>query len=148
VVLLEVVPVGTAPSLGRSFTAAPLPCRFEELSRELTLAASQKLREATVRGELLPCKRGGTLVITTELRNGTVAVMTKDVGKHFTASGTLRGKPVDCHPVLGNATYPASWQAWRIAVDAMAAPQPFQFTITNSTESEVPMSCRAYFLPS
>jgi len=147
VVLLEAVPAGTAPSLDRNFPAAQLPKTFEEPSRELMLATSQAQRELTVRGEAPPCKRGGTLVITTEMRKGSVAVMTRDVGKHFVASGTLGKKPVDGHAVLGNATYPASWQAWRIAVEASAAPQRFQFSITNDVEMEAVFVSRGYFLP-
>jgi hypothetical protein len=147
VVLLEAVPAGTSPSLGRPFAAAPLPQAFMEPTRELTLVTTQTQRESTVKGEVPPCQIGGTLVITTEMRKGAVAVMTKDVSTHFTVSGTLGGKPADCHGVLGKATYPASWQAWRIAVEASSAPQPFQFSIIKSTELEAELACRGHFLP-
>ena len=147
VVLLEAVPVGTTPSLGRSFAVAPLSKTFMEPTRELTLGTTRTQREFTVKGEVPPCQLGGTLAITAEMRKGTVAVMTKDVGTHFTISGTLRGGPPECHPVLGKATYPASWQAWRIAVEASSNPQPFEFSIINSTELEAELSCREHFLP-
>jgi hypothetical protein len=147
VVLLEAVPVGTTPSLDRSFVAAPLPKTFTEPTRELTLGTTQTQKEFKVKGEVPPCQLGGTLVVTAEMRKGAVAVMTKDVGTHFTISGTLRGGPLECHPVLGKATYPASWQTWRIAVEASSNPQPFEFSIINSTELEAELSCRGHFLP-
>jgi hypothetical protein len=147
VVLLEAVPVGTTPSLGRSFAATQLPGTFAELTRELTLGTTQTQREFTVKGEVPACQFGGTLVLTAEMRKGAVAVMTKDVGAHFSVNGTLRGGPAECHPVLGKATYPASWQAWRIAVKASSDPQPFEFSIVNSTELEAELSCRGHFLP-
>jgi hypothetical protein len=161
VVLLETVPAGTPPSLGRNFPAAPLPRTFDASSRELPLVTSRTQQEVTVRGEVPPCQRGSTLVISTEMLKGSIAVMTRDVGKHFAASGTLGGRPAECHAVLGIATPPASWQAWRIAVEASAAPQTFQFSITNSieewlmegrrlapAETEVTFSCRAHILSS
>jgi hypothetical protein len=140
-------PAGAGPSLGRNFAVAPLSRTFEESSRELPFVTQQSQRGSIVKGEIPPCQRGGTLVITTEMHKGAASVMTKDAGKHFSASGTLQGEPTDCHPVLGNATYPASWQAWRVLVEASAAPQNFQFLITHSTGFEIPMSRRAHFLP-
>ena len=161
VVLLEAVPAGTAPSLGRNFPAAPLPKTSDEPSRELPVATSRNQRELTVRGEMPSCPRGGTLVISTEMRQGSTAVMTRDVGKHFAASGTLGGRSAECHAVLGVATPPACWQAWRIPVEASANPQTFQISITNSIEEwlmegrrlapeemEIAFSCRAHVLPS
>jgi len=147
VVLLEAVAVGARPSLGRAFGATPFPTTFTEPSRELILVTTQTRREFTVQGEVPPCQLGGTLVIATEMRKGAVAVMTKDVGAHFSMSGTLGGGLVECHPVLGKATYPASWQAWRIAVEAKSVPQPFKFSIVNRTEMEAELSCLGHFLP-
>ena len=127
VVLLEAVPAGTAPSLGRSFSASPLPGTFDEPSRELTLATSQIHRESIVKGEVPPCQRGGTLAITTEMRRGPVPVTTPDVGKYFAARGLLEGGAAPCRPVLGNAIYaPTSWQAWRISIEDSPSPRTFQ----------------------
>ncbi len=148
VVLLEAVPAGTAPSLGRSFSALPLPGTFEEPSRELTLVTSQAQRESIVKGEVPPCKRGGTLVITTEMRKGSVPVTTTNVGKYFAARGLLAEEVVPCHPVLGNAIYaPTSWQAWRIPTEASPSPRTFQVSITNNVEMNPALVCRGYFLP-
>jgi hypothetical protein len=147
VVLLEVVPSGSAPSLGRRFEVAPLPKSFTEPTRELTLDTTQARQVFSIKGEVPACQHGGTLVITAEMSKGKVAVMTKDVGAHFSASGTLGGAPRECHPVLGKATYPASWQAWRIAVEASSAPRPFEFSIVNSTELEVQVTCHGHFVP-
>lgn len=147
-VLLEAVSAGTTPSLGRSFSASPLPGTFEEPSRELTLATSQAGRESVVKGEVPPCKRGGTLVIATEMRNGPVAVATTNVGKYFAARGILEGGSVPCHPVLGNAIYaPTSWQAWRIPIEASSRPRKFQVSVTNTVEMNPALVSRGYWLP-
>jgi hypothetical protein len=148
VILLEAVPAGSAASLGRSFSASPLPRTFDEPSRELTLATSQIHRESIVKGELPPCKRGGTLVITTEMRKGQVPLTTRDVGQYFAARGLLEGGAVPCRPVLGNAIYaPTSWQAWRISIEASPSPRTFQVSITNNLETDPALVSRGYFLP-
>ena len=119
-----------------------------EPSRELTLATSQAERESIVKGEVPPCKRGGTLVITTEMRKRSVPVTTTNVGKYFAARGLLAEEVVACHPVLGTAIYaPTSWQAWRIPVEASPSPRTFQVSITNSVGMNPALVCRGYFLP-
>jgi len=87
-------------------------------------------------------------VIATEMRKGSAAVTTTDVGKYFTANGILEGEPVPCHPVLGNAIYaPTSWQAWRIPIEASPSPRTFQVSITNSVGMNPALVSRGYFLP-
>jgi hypothetical protein len=114
----------------------------------LTLATSQAGRESVVKGEVPPCKRGGTLVIATEMRNGPVAVATTNVGKYFAARGILEGGSVPCHPVLGNAIYaPTSWQAWRIPIEASSRPRKFQVSVTNTVEMNPALVSRGYWLP-
>jgi len=148
VVLLEAVPAGAAPSLGRSFSTSPIPRTFDEPSSELTLATSQAGEESIVKGEVPPCKRGGTLVIATELRKGSVAVTTTNVGMHFAARGLLEGGSVPCHAVLGNAIYaPTSWQAWRIPIEESPSSRTFQVSITNTLEMDTALVSRGYFLP-
>jgi len=95
-----------------------------------------------------PCMRGGTLVIATELRKGSVAVTTTNVGMHFAARGLLEGGSVPCHAVLGNAIYaPTSWQAWRIPIEESPSSRTFQVSITNTLEMDTALVSRGYFLP-
>jgi hypothetical protein len=148
VVLLEVVPAGESASLGRTFLSAPLPRAFDEPSRELTLEANETGRVLTVQGEAPACGRGAMLVITVEMRKGSFAATTPNVGKYFAARGILDGGSVPCLPVLGTAIYaPASWQAWRIPIEASPAPKPFRVSITNSLEMDAALVSRGYFLP-
>lgn len=154
VVLLEAVPAGEAPSLGRDFTVSPIPGTFAEPTRELALAISHAPQGSTIKGEIPPCKCCGTLAIAVEMRKGPFAAIPSYIDgavwiseKHFAATGTLRGKPVDCHAVLGNLNNPRPWQTWRVAVEASDNAQAFQFSITHQVEMEAASVIRCYFLP-
>jgi hypothetical protein len=100
-----------------------------------------------VLAEVPASRQGGTLVITVEMQKHSAAVMTADVGKYFAIRGELEGRPVTCHAVLGTATYPASWQAWRIPIEALAGPATVRAAITNSSKAEAQLTSRAYFIP-
>jgi hypothetical protein len=70
----------------------------------------------------------------------------RDVGRHVRATGTLGGRPAPWQPVLGEATYPAPWQAWRIAVEPSAEPRPFRLEITAASSSHAELTCRGFFI--
>jgi hypothetical protein len=100
-----------------------------------------------VRGELAPSKADGNLVVTVEMKEGSEPVWLRNVGKLFSGEGKLGGDVALFEPVLGTATYPAPWQAWRIAVDATASRQTFELTIGSLVPPKVQMECNAYFIP-
>lgn len=132
-------PVGH--SLGRvrlSATTAKPP-----LPRPKTHAARQLL----VRGEVPPSKTGGTLVVTVQIEGGSGPLWLRHVGTHFSTQGKLAGDTARFQPVLGKATYPAPWQAWRATVEPFDAPRPFELTIDTVVPANASLSCWAYFLP-
>ncbi len=151
VVLLEVVPRGKRPSLSRAFEAKPIPSGFPEASRpvEITVddVSDKPKRQLVVKGEAPRSTTGGTLVVTVEMNRGSGPWATRNVGEHLLAQGKLVGRSGAFQPVLGKRTYPAPWQAWRIAVEPSAEPQPFELSITTTLSAKVRLTCAGYFIP-
>ena len=67
--------------------------------------------------------------------------------KHLTARGTLAGRAVPWQPVLGTATYPSCWQAWRLTVEPSSQPQVFELAITAKFGPGVRLAPKAHFIP-
>ena len=63
------------------------------------------------------------------------------------AQATLAGQAAACKPVLGTATYPSCWQAWRIAVRPSSQPQPLELAITANLGRDVSLTAQGHFLP-
>jgi hypothetical protein len=74
-------------------------------------------------------------------------VWLRNVGALFSGEGELGSVVAPFQPVLGKATYPAPWQAWRIGTEPSAAPQPFELTIHTTVAADVALPCSAYFVP-
>ena len=70
-------------------------------------------RSLLVKGQVPASPSDGMLVISVEMKRGSEPMRIGGPGKYLTAQGTLAGKTADCKPVLGTATYPSCWQAWR-----------------------------------
>ncbi|MFH1264924.1 MAG: hypothetical protein ABIK89_04310, partial [Planctomycetota bacterium] len=104
-------------------------------------------RQLAVKGEVPPSAAGGTLVVTVEMKGSSGPAWLRNVGKHFSSEGKLAGQPAPLRPVLGEATYPAPWQAWRIEVEPSAAPQAFELSISTTAGANLELPCNAYFLP-
>ena len=100
-----------------------------------------------VRGEVPASKSGGTLVVSVEMKRRSEPVWLRNVGSHFSGEGELAGLSAPFEPVLGKATYPAPWQAWRLAVAPSASPQAFELTISAMVSPDVELSCEAHFVP-
>ncbi len=152
VVLLEVVPRGERPSLSRAFEAKPIPSGFPEASRSVEITVDdvrdKPKRQLVVNGEVPRSTTGGTLVVTVEMSRGSGPWATRNVGEHLLAQGKLVGRSGAFQPVLGKRTYPAPWQAWRIAVEPSAEPRPFELSITSKAIANVVrLACKAYFIP-
>jgi hypothetical protein len=104
-------------------------------------------RQVVVKGQAPPSRNGGLLVVTVEMAANSAPVMTRDVGRHFSCEAKLAGKPIACEPVLGQATYPAPWQAWRVRVGPSAAPQGFELSIAPRVAPNVGLAWKAHFIP-
>jgi hypothetical protein len=100
-----------------------------------------------VRGEAPATAAGGLLVLTAEMRRGGAPMPIHNVGSHFSAQGTLGRQNAAWTPVLGKATYPAPWQAWRIALPAGSGTKPFDLNITTTVAGNVDWKYKAYFVP-
>ena len=148
VILLEVVPGGAAPSLGRKFLPEPIPGGFKEPSRELEVETSGTAIGLAIKGQLPPCGSGGTLAIEVRLTKQSLAFRTGDVGKNLDARGQLAGKDVECLPVVAKSLAgPACWQVWRVVVDASPEPRAFEFLLTSRFEKDVALTATAHFVP-
>jgi hypothetical protein len=105
------------------------------------------LRSLAVTGQVPASSTGGMLVISVQMTRGTQPMRVGGPGKYLTAQGTLGGETVVCKPVLGTATYPSCWQAWRIAVEPSARPQPFELMITAAFGPDIQFASKGHFLP-
>ncbi|MHB0961236.1 MAG: alpha-amylase family protein [Pirellulaceae bacterium] len=92
-----------------------------------------------------PTMNGGTLVVTTQLTSEREPIAQHNIGTQFSAAARINDQPVECQPVLGNETYPSSWQAWRIPVAEGSASQLLELSV--ATDSSPDLSFRAFFLP-
>jgi len=104
-------------------------------------------RSLVVKGQVPASANGGLLAVTIEMTRGSQPMRVGGPGKHLTAQGTLAGQPAVCKPVLGTATYPSCWQAWRMAVAPSAQLQPFEFTITATFGPYVQLTSQVHFVP-
>jgi len=90
----------------------------------------------------------GLLVVTVEMKQGSAPLSLPNVGSYFDAEAKLGAESVACTPVLGKATYPAPWQAWRIAVPASEeAPTPFTLQVRTSACGAGSLTWRGHFVP-
>jgi hypothetical protein len=156
VVLLEAVAHGESPSLDRRFETRPIPLGFAEASRPIdvrvveTKAERQppRPRSLTIRGQVPACPSGGTLVVAVHMTKAGAPFRPWSPGHRFlSAAATLAGQTIACRPVLGDNTYPACWQAWRIAVAAAADSRPFELEIGTSLSPTFTLKCSGHFIP-
>ncbi len=92
-----------------------------------------------IKAQLPPSAAGGTLVVTLKVHGGSP--------RGISCGAKLGDRPVPCTKVWhDNASYPATWQAWRIPVGPSARPRPLLLSV-----SKVPPKARltwaGYFLP-
>jgi hypothetical protein len=162
VTLLEVVPTGERPTLDRSFATQPLPAHFAEPSREVSLAVhaaeespqvsppakdARESRRLAIQSQSPASERGGTLIIAAKLAQGARDFSLSDMGSHFSAEAKQDGQPIPCQPVLGKATFPCPWQAWRIPVQPSKELRPLEITVDALIPNAVELKWSGYFLP-
>lgn len=104
-------------------------------------------RSLVVRGQVPVSAGGGLLVISLPMTRGSQPMRVGGPGKYLTAQGTLAGQAVACKPVVGTATYPSCWQAWRLDIAPSAQRQPFELAITANFAPDVQLSPTGYFVP-
>jgi hypothetical protein len=126
-------------SLGRfrlSVTAAkPVP------------APQRQGRRLVVQGRVPPSPARGLLVVTVAMSRSGQPFEIPNVGRSLSAEGSLNGKRSAWQPVLGTATYPACWQAWRLPLEPAAEPAEFELTVTPRIGSNVDLRWAAHFVP-
>jgi hypothetical protein len=155
VTLLEVVPVGNRPSLGRDFERSPLVSQFAEPSRSLDVnvvpaqgtgahAADRTLKLAC---RLPESKTGGLLVIAAEMRKGGLAVNMGGNGNNFTGSAAISGTAASCEMIVPGNCFPCPWQGWRIPVGPSDGPRTVEALVTTTIPADVTLTWQGYFLP-
>jgi hypothetical protein len=91
--------------------------------------------------------RGGVFVVTAELKRDGRPAWFGDIGNYFSAEAKQGGQGVACRPVLGKATYPSCWQAWRMAMAPSAAPGQVELAVNAALPAGVQCSFRGHFVP-
>jgi len=169
VTLLEVVPDGVAPSLGRSFATQPVTRRFREPSRLLEVTVTEPpdarplpldlpdtgdagapqaaVRTLQVKTVAPACTVPALVVVSVEIyRNGRL-VGRGDPGRYFAAKVMLDGVDVQAVPVVHSRSYPAAWQAWRMQLPGSAADRVVEAAITVAAEAGMELRCVAHLVP-
>ena len=150
VVLLEVVPHGKSPSLPREFTSRPVPVRFAERSCRVEIAVAEtggKPAVWTVRGDIPASAAGGLLAVVLELaEDGGAPLHLLGLGSLFAADAEMDGKPATVQPAQNAPMYGASWQTWRLDVEAGSPARPFALRITDTCPKAARRRFAAYFL--
>jgi hypothetical protein len=150
IVLLEVVPHGEPPTLNPRFQSQPIPVHFAEASRSIEVRVAEKpagLRSVVIGGQIPASGSGGTLVVSVKATKGSAPARSWSIGSHFSINGNVAGQAVACQAVLGRKTQPSCWQAWRIAVERSAKPEPFELTVATTLPRDLKLTCKSYFLP-
>jgi hypothetical protein len=100
-----------------------------------------------VRGQTPATAHGGTLVVAAELRKDAEPAFFGDIGTHFTCEAKLATQTAACTPVLGKATYPSCWQAWRITLPPATAPVAVELAVDVVLPPNVRCAFQGHFCP-
>ena len=93
------------------------------------------------------CSTPAMLVVSLQMRHGGEPLWRGNVGTYFTAEATMGGGKVECTPVLGTATYPAPWQAWRIALGPSRRMRPLRLDVHTKLTPATELVPHAYLVP-
>jgi len=95
-----------------------------------------------VRGRLPAASQGGLVVVTVEMsRNGEPTEL-RNAGQLFSAKGSLDSRPATWQPVLGKATYPSCWQAWRLQIEPSTQSREMALTLVPRVSRDVDLRCK------
>jgi hypothetical protein len=100
-----------------------------------------------ISGRTPQTRQGGLLVISVELRQAARPVEVPNLGSHLSLQGKLAGEAADFTPALGQKTYPASWQSWRLDITPERANQPFELAVQASALPACDLHWTAHFIP-
>ncbi len=100
-----------------------------------------------IEGEVPASASAGLLVVTACLGAGPHPPEHPNIGTFFSHQGVLDSQPAAWQAVMGTATYPSSWQAWRLEVTPAAAPRPFRLVVESRLPLALPGALAGYFLP-
>lgn len=115
-------------------------------TRPLPAPKPLRLPRYVVQGVVPATKHGGLLAVTVEMRHGDRPTPVANVGRSFSAEGQLVGRPARWTPVLGLATYPAPWQAWRLPVEPSPVEQPFKLVVDAKLGPGAKLIWQAHFI--
>jgi hypothetical protein len=104
-------------------------------------------KSLAVRGQVPASPGGGTLVVTVQIRRGGALWPVGGPGRFLSAEAKLAGRAVPCRPVVGTATYPCSWQAWRLSIEPSARPQALELGVSAALSGNVTLSCQGHLIP-
>ena len=131
-------PDHTIGKLRLSVTADPTPLETPE---------AQLPPPLIVKLTVPPSKNSGTIVVSAEIKREGKAISLGDIGTFLSAEAAISGLKAACEPVLGMVTYPSSWQAWRVPLEAAAESRPFELSVRTTLGPEIALSFRGHFLP-
>jgi hypothetical protein len=100
-----------------------------------------------VEGRAPATASGGLLVIATRIGRPPGSTQLRNIGSLFSVEGTIEGRSVEWKPVLGTATYPSSWQAWRVEIGPGADSRPFGLSIQTRAPLDLESAFEAHFVP-
>jgi hypothetical protein len=103
--------------------------------------------QLVVRGQSPATAAGGLLVVTAEMKQAGAPLWLPNVGSHFQHDGKWAGRVAPWKAVLGKATYPAPWQAWRLPVEPGSAAQSFELSVSSRVSPGVQMRWSGRFVP-
>ncbi len=151
VALYEVVADGETPAAGADWREAISRRRFAEPSGPVSLTvtevdAADQTRGFTVSGMAPASQGGGTLAIAACVTRGGRAAPKGNIGSLLKATFTLNGATAEATPVLGDFTYPATWQAWRVAIPVGGAAD-FAVAASSRLAQDTDVSFQAWFVP-
>jgi len=155
VALYELVSFGEVSSRQRNFPPAMPRTAFAFPTQTICLAVREArtercedtrecCREFFLSATIPASNLGGTLVITATASRGGKAVPTGDIGTCFKAQASGTTPPI---PVLPDRTYPATWQAWRLAIAPGSTDQPVDLTVASKLKPDIHLEFQGYFIP-
>jgi len=98
-------------------------------------------------GQIPQTRRGGLLVLSVELTRDGEPVEVQNLGSHLSATATLAGEAVHLTPALGEQTYPAAWQSWRLEVGPERAGRCWQSPPRWAALPDGDLHWSAHFIP-
>ena len=147
-VLLEVVPVGTKPSLDRTLPEEKIPREFAEKSRELDITVIDSAREFIVKTESPVTEGGGILAITVEVMHASQPALFHHVEKFPVPDVTINGVVFNAvTPIIKEAHFSTCWQGWRLEIAPNSPPQKIEFRVSPDFPQDTDFIFKSHFIP-